>query len=372
MRKKISAVLLAALLSLTFLAGCSCSSGRSQLGFNNAFHGGGETGDRSKNPPIGYTETLVYEVVSSDKGYDYEKDASITDDLLRCEIKGEYTVTLEVKNSLPTEITDDFSTDIEIGNWVYTLHTELTLNVKYDLNSKNADDAISYEHKDVIDSEIYFLPFSESYAPIYSETKSEYTVVSFGNDAATLSAVESFSKIKYYQSSYEITSGTVQYSVSTATNADVKDLKDVEQTKSYDYSYKTVIDNAELLFAIRNIKVDVDSTFNLPTVSPAYGEATDLAVKNVQEFDDDANFTYNGADYNGKIKVKELAYYVNSQNNRGSKQLVYVQKSGITIGDETVDRALPVKMVSPLFAYGSFSYLGSLVYSLKSVQSIEP
>lgn len=370
MRKKLSAVILSALLSLTFLVGCS--SGKSVLVFNNAFMGGGETGVVAKDPPEGYYETLSYKVFSSDKDYAYKKDSSIKDDVLRYEIAGTYTAALKVEKALPEEIAGAVNTDITLGGKVYKITTELKLAAKYYLSSKNAEDAPSYEHEDVISSEIYFLPFSESYAPIYAKSESDYTVVSFGKDAAALSAVKSFSEVKYYGGSYEIASRAVQYAVPTATSADVKNLEDEElKTARYDYAYKTVIDNAELLFAIRNVKVDVDSTFNLPTVSPAYGEATDLAVKNLQEYDDDSNFKYNTADFSGKIKVKELAYYVNSQNNTGSRQLVYVQKSEVKNGEETVipDRALPVKMVSPLSAYGSFSRLGSLVYVLESVEN---
>lgn len=365
MRKKLSAIALAAMLSLTCLAGCG--SGKSVLVYNNAFAGGGETGSVSKDPPVGYYETLSYKVFSDEKNYAYKRDSAIGEDVLKYGIEGTYLISLSVDDSLPEEIKSEADNLIESSGKVYRLSSELKLNAKYSIKNKG-----EYTHEDVIRSVCYFLPYTESFAPIYAKTESDYTIVSGGKDSASLAAVKSFSEVKYFADNYDISSRSVQYAVPTAADEEQKDLeKETLTTNRYDYSFKTVADNAQLLFVIRNVKAEKDKTFVLPTVSPAYGTSTDLAIKNLQEFDEVATLLYNGAKFTGKIKLKELAYYVNSQNNTGSRQLVYIQKSEAKDDDNIViyDRALPVRMVSPLSAYGSFTRLGSLVYILHSIEN---
>lgn len=359
MKKRIIALIIAAVTAFSLLGGCS--SGRGTLTFNNAFHGGGDTGSRDADPGVGYRETLVYNVFASENEYQYKKDSSLTDDVIKYDINGTYTVVLSVLSDLDDSTKAKFSTDIQKpeGSAVYSLKSELKLTAKYSGKTE-------FTHEDVITSETYFFPFTESYMPLYSRTDSEYAIVSAGNGNSALLVVKSFSEVIYRNSSYTVKTGAVQYSA----NGEVKDIT-AEDTKSTDHNYsaKTVIDNAQLFFALRNVKVDVDGTYTLPTVSSAYGDPTDLAVKNMQEFDDDATFDYNGTPYSGKVKVKELAYYVNSQNNTGARQFVYIQKTAVKNGDVTVaeNHALPVKMVFPMIAYGSFSRLGSLVYKLSSV-----
>lgn len=359
MKKRIIALIIAAASVFSLLGGCA--SGRSPLTFNNAFHGGGDTGSRDADPKVGYEETLVYDVFANASDYQYKKDSTLTDDIIKYEITGSYTVTLKVLSDLDEETKTKFTTDITKpdGAAVYSLKTELKLTAKY---SGKAE----FTHDDKITSETYFYPFTESFMPLYSKTDSEYVNVSAGNGSAALSVIKSFSEIIYRSSSYTVNSRAIQY----PSDGEARDLAETElKTSEHKYSSKTVIDNAQLFFALRNVKVDVDGTYTLPVVSSAYGDPTDLAVKNLQEFDDDAAFSYKGTDYSGKVKVKELAYYVNSQNTTGSRQFVYIQKAAVKDGDNTVveNRALPVKMVFPMIAYGSFSRLGSLVYKLTSV-----
>lgn len=359
MKKRIIALIVAAASVFSILGGCA--SGRSPLTFNNAFHGGGDTGSRDADPKVGYGETLVYDVFASANEYQYKKDPAITDDIIKYEISGKYTSSLKVLADLDEEAKAKFTTDITKpeGAAVYSLKTELRLNAKYTGKA-------TFEHEDVITSETYFYPFTESFMPLYSRTESEYVNVSAGNGSAALSVIKSFSEIVYRSSSYTVNSRAVQYAAGEAE----QNIADAElKSSDYSYSAKTVIDNAQLFFALRNVKVDVDGTYTLPVVSAAYGNPTDLSVKNLQEFDDDAKFGYKGKDFSGKIKVKELAYYVNSQNTTGARQYVYVQKAAVKNGDDTVveNRAMPVKMVFPVIAYGSFSKLGSLVYKLASV-----
>lgn len=366
MKKKIFAAIFAAMLCLVFTFGCS--SGKPVLSFNNAFVSGKDVGKPESDPPAGYYETLTYEVLSNEKDYTYKRDSAKNDsalsaDSFKYEIKGTYTSALKVLGALPSEVAASANTDITISGKVYHLVTELKLNASY-----TAGGAEEFTHADSVRSEIYFLPYGEAFAPIYSVTESDYTMITGGDKSVTISVVKSYAEVKYFASAYEISSRAVQY----AAGEEEKKLEDETLAVSrHDYSYKTITDNAELLFAIRNMKIDAEGTFNVPVVTAAYKEATDLTVKNLQEFDDDAAFTYNGAAFNGKMKVKELAYYVNSQNNTGSRQLVYVQKNETENAEASSvpNHSLTVKMVSPITVYGSFSRLGSLVYKLTEAVS---
>lgn len=361
MKKKIFAAIFAATLSLCFMFGCS--AGKPSLNFNNAFVSGKDVGKPEFDPPAGYYETLTYEVFSNEKDYTYKRDSSVKEDVLKYEIKGTYSSALKVLGALPEEIAAASGTDIAISGKVYRLVTELLLNASYTVGGEK-----EFTHADSVRSEIYFLPYGEAFAPVYSVTESDYTMLSGGDKSVSVSVVKSYAETKYFANAYEISFRAVQY----AAGEEEKKLEDETlQTSRHDYSYKTIIDNAEFLFAIRNMKIDADGTFAVPVVTAAYKEATDLSVKNLQEFDDDAAFTYNGTPFDGKMKVKELAYYVNSQNNTGSRQLVYVQKNETESTETTTvpSHALTVKMVSPITVYGSFSRLGSLVYKLTEATS---
>ena len=125
-----------------------------------------------------------------------------------------------------------------------------------------------------------------------------------------------------------------------------------------------MIDNNYLLFAIRNIDVAEDQSFSLPTVSPSYGVSKTLTVKNNGDKQISLDMTYNQTAINEEVSVKDCSFYLNTTNDSGTPQYVSVQKSASA---NLPSKALVIKYAEPLSIYGSFSRLGALVYTIKSV-----
>ena len=152
-------------------------------------------------------------------------------------------------------------------------------------------------------------------------------------------------------------------------------IMNFEKTQTKNYTQKTVIDNAQLLFAIRNVELAEDASSALPTVSASYGAPKTLTVKNNGDTQKtlrkggENSFTYNGqelADNELEIAVKDYSFYLNTTNDAGTPQYLLIQKSASASG-KLPAKALIIEYVEPLSIYGSFQRLGALVYTIKSV-----
>ena len=361
MKKRITALMLAALITIT-LAGCG--GGRGVLTFNNAFSAlsSETTGYKETDPPAGYKETLSYTAEYHAEGYNFTKDSSLSD-RVNISASGTYTSSLEVMSVLPAGVVTDITIPGDAA--VYYLTTNLILNVEYTFPGNEEN---NYTATDTITAEVYFLPFSESYMPLYSNTVSEYTNLNVSSASAFCSTVKSSAEVLYNSGSYTIRSRATEYRVSDAE----QNLEDMELTENtYEYSTKTVIDNAQLIFATRNIELATESTYVLPVVSSGYGDPTDLLVANDQEYSrNDVNISYNDSAYTGAATLREMSFAVNSATTSGSNQYVYIIKEALKDGDNTVVPwiAAPYMIVSPMNAYGSFVRAGSLVCTLDSIE----
>lgn len=337
MKKRILALLFAIIVVVPCFCGCSCSS-LSTLSFINAFYGKPD-GTAANAPNAGYKETLVYDVIYDDE----KKDSSISKDYLDFSFsEGKYTTTLEIIQSIPEEYKDKFIPP-ENSN-IYKLETKFTINTKYETGGS------TYENTDEITSAVFFNSCESSFTPIYSETHSKYLAVYASSGSATIKVAESNNSVSYNDSKYTVTAKNAVYDLGT------ENPTFDESEKTYDYESRTLIDNAQLLFVLRNAEIDEEGSLSLPVVSVGYGEYKTLLVKNSAETQRDV--TVNGEKKN--ITVKNLTFAINGQNDSGVSQSVVIQKNSAEN-----DKAWLVSYVEPLIIQNSPTRLGSLVYELK-------
>ena len=376
MKKKFLSILALIVAAAMLLGGCS---GATPLSFTNAFYASSGT------PEVGYNETVVYTVKNVNDYDGLVKDEQITDQLIKYNIEGTFTTQLTVMNRLPDAYSQQITTDLDFSGegrqHIYYYKTTLDIYATYTVGGEysNYTDAAnvvdngdgSKTYHDVIVSESFFFTSSQSLSPIWSNTDSRYTYLTStsaenGQSKINVITVESKSSTTYNSTNYTITSSYVM--------AGMVDEK-IEKTQTKNYTQKTVIDNAQLLFAIRNVELAEDASSALPTVSASYGAPKTLTVKNNGDKQKtlrkggENSFTYNGqelADNELEIAVKDYSFYLNTTNDAGTPQYLLIQKSASASG-KLPAKALIIEYVEPLSIYGSFQRLGALVYTIKSV-----
>lgn len=345
MKKRFLAIICAVLLVCPLLNACGCSS-LDALSFNSDIFGG-------STPAPGYKETATYVVEYKNSSDYYEKDESVTDDILTLDFtNGTYTTELEVLTGIPSTV----KTDIELSSStaVYKLTTKLSIDVNYTATKAGK----SVARTDTIDSEVYF--YSSAFAPLYSKTTSSYTCIS-GSDDVKFSIIDSKSEITYNSSKYTVSKDYAKYDASgEKVEIDGTNLT----TNDYKYDSKTLIDNAELLFCLRGLTVAEESTVSIPTVSSGYGEYKALSVKNTAEGEKEVAIKLNGEDKTATVKVKNLSYAISSTSSSGVSQKLVVQNGA---NDVIGSNALLLEYAEPLTVYGSYVKLGTLLYTLKEV-----
>lgn len=339
MKKRFLPLLLSLIFSFTFLTACSTPV---TLYFNSAFFG--------ENAPLGsYAETLTYKVEYSD-----EKLSEViknTNNLSFEFSNGKKVVDLQVlanKPTLPDNLSSDLFAHANDSTTYIFLSSSMSIDVKFTINDK------VFEHKDTITQKAYFFNHTLSYAPIYSETFLNYTVFNHDETNSSCQVVNTSTSTLYNNNSY-----TVKTNV---TNSEGK-VDSIEN--DYDYTFKTVIDNNSLLFTLINLSLEEEGSMLLPTVSYTYGESKDLIVKYLTSGTKDMNITYNGNTVQTPISYKKITFSINSINSAGAEQTVLIQK------DKTDDiplKALLLSYEEPLVAYGTFSPMGALVYTLTDIE----
>ena len=338
--KKRFIVFLSLLLALIVsVSGCSCVS-EQPLSFTNAF-----AGENSGSDPVaGYKETLKYSVTYTDK---YETDFAKSSELNGISYifsDGVYTSILETVTAVPEGVTSDILQDLPSdAKTIYKLTTELNIKAKYE-NCISGNG----EYSDVVKNEVYFCSYRLSYAPIYSKTNINYSMLYFDNTGAYVGTLVSERSIVYNKNSYTTTQ---------TTNGET-------EQKAYEYTFMTLIDNAQLLFVLRNVDLETNKSFSMPTVSHAYGEAKTLRITKDSETVKPVEINYNGAVMED-MNLKNLSFLINDNVNAGIKQLVSIQKNktGTLPGN-----SLLYSYVEPIMAYGSMLQMGALVYTLTDIQ----
>ncbi|MBQ9485303.1 MAG: hypothetical protein IJU83_00530 [Clostridia bacterium] len=355
MNKKLVALFSALTLSLTaFLGGCSCS-GATTLSFSNAFAGGDTISGA-------YAEKLVYDVEYKPDYNDALKKNADLDGVMSFEFtNGKYVS--EFKGSLTAAVLDGLTSDIkdklsETDSNAYSLHTEFTLDASVTITDK------TYDHTDYIYSTVYFAPAGLSFAPLYSKTESEYFIISANKDSAAVLLVKTVYEVFYTQKEYRAVQ-TAKTFDADETAPSLDDVESIEKTVKYDY--RSVIDNAQLLFAVRGVSLAEKASAVIPATSLNYDRATSLRFTNAGTSEKRINVKYNGADISETVKYNALNFRVDSTNTAGTAQYISVQ------ADKTENlphRALPIEYVKGLITYGNFSCMGALVFTLAEVEII--
>ena len=201
-----------------------------------------------------------------------------------------------------------------------------------------------------------------AYAPIYSHTVADYTVLQYTGAGGIPIITKSTSKIKYQKESY-----SVEYTYSGESYNGEDKTDSVTTNSNYDYKYKTVVDNSMLFFALRNFPIENQSVEGLPTVVANYGEAQLLAVNNAGSITQRVeNLSYNGEKNSYDISVSTYTFNKNEADQSGAMQKVYIQNK---VENSPIPyKSLMVKYEEPLTTGLNYVSLGSLVYTLSSIE----
>lgn len=347
MKKIIKVLAILTALMLTFTVGCSSAS---NLEFTAAWNGGSDT------LSDGVKEVLKYDVTYSD---DYKDDSfdfsfGVDKNKLQCTYSGEYSVTLEVFSEYPADVKGAGS-DILVGvPNILKLTAALSLDGRYKLNG--AAEFSDVYHDDYY-TEIYFCGRAAAFTPVYSKSTSLAHVIENKN-GFTVTEKSYSSEILYTKAGYTVAvTGDGAYS------------------KEFRRQFKTYLDNAELIFALRSVSISKNeksasifsqpTTVSLPVVAVNYGDAKTLTVAYYADATETFSIKYNGADKTPEIKEKRINFILSGGTNSGKSQLVFIQK------EENADvgnRALPVKMVTPLSLHSSpYNCIGATVFTLKEL-----
>ncbi len=343
MKKKLISML-ALTLSFVFFAGSGCASSN-PLAFNNDFNGGGG----SSAEPSNLIERLEYSVEYTDNYLDsIIKSDTITDELVKFKFEnGSFVQELKVDGFIDQNIT----TDIEVqSNRIYHLTTTFNIDFLCDVGDGNGFKTFN----DQIVSTVHFLSASNSFAPIYSTTSLKQTFLFLPTTEGEKAQAE--------QVTYQITTTYSKDEYVMVTTSESS-----SQEKVYDNSFKKCIDNAQLLFAVRNLGISEEANYMLPTVSTAYGEAKTLKINYAESsvMNTPENLSYNENTVSAQtIPVKNYNFLLNSEKNTGAMQFLKIQKQAV---EGLPFKSLVLEYAETLPAYGTFSSLGALVYTLKSV-----
>ncbi len=369
--KKIFLTLTALIVAcITLLSGCSCVPSV-PLNFNQNFAGGDGA---PTNFNTQYKEVLTYNVTYVDE---YNSNLKISENLDKELIptyeNGKYVSTFYGDvGSLPNGVETDINyTDSDIHH----IKTEFSIDTTINGNT----------YTEEIFSDVYFYSANYSFAPIYSRTILKNALVYIDVETQTIAErLQIFEYVtKYNQTSYVQTKKVYVSDKETAEeiNAEIKDINitspelvsklvDFETEKTHGYSIKQAIDNAQLLFAIRNLDVAVENSVSVPTVSPTYGTPKNLSINNKDENKKSVSFSYNGVTppEPEEMSVKNMSFVIGGTDNTGSAQYVVIQKSKT----KTIPfRSLPVEYAETLVEYNTFAQMGALKYTLSSVEVTE-
>ncbi|MBR2871517.1 MAG: hypothetical protein IKB98_09140 [Clostridia bacterium] len=359
MRKFLITLVSALIMCSILLSGCGCSgcSGEITLSFEPLFYG------KDGTPPIGYKETCNYTVdYEQSFGSDIKKDSNLKDSIIKYDYSGSYVTSFEILSSLPEKTVSDLpfgQVDIKTDQrgaltsqnvHIYQLITRLDVTATYQIPGKD-----DQTFNDYIYTESYFTPGESGFNPIFTVTQSEYSAFGLQEGKAKIYKLTSNNKTAYNKTSYTM---TTSYDKKPATS------------ESYEYSQSTLIDNNQLLFTMRNVNLSSNQQYEISVVSYQYGEFKNLIFTNdgagtASQPVAQGDLTVNGENYDQtEIKLKRYSYCISENKMRGVEQYVFYQNGE---NGNLGNRSVMYRYVEPLFAFGSYSCLGALVYTLDSI-----
>ncbi len=333
-------VILLCFISLFSFNACGCM-GPQALSFNDSFVKG-----YGESVPTNYFEKLTYKVNYRDDMYDYTISDILDGDKFTFS-DGEYTTELTVIDEIPIDSlkNNEIYKSLAKTDKIYSYKTVFTMNASYDTYDgvKNFNDKI--------ETTTYFCSQGMSFAPIYSITIANYSVFSYANG-------NYYASEEYCQAIFVY--NTEYYTLTLSIN----DLE--PETTEHDYDYKCLIDNTQLLFAVRNLGLTNDTAINFDVASATYKEKTNLAVYYVEEQTESTNgLLYNGTPITEDVKLDKLRYKVNSTSNSGKEHFVFIKNSSKS--GALPNNAYMFKYVQPLICYGNFEVMGCLEFTLTTI-----
>ena len=339
--KKVFLMIISMILSCVFVVFAGCGSAETLDVFTNAF-------DKNNTATIGYTETHTYSVNYSDsykyEDYDYSADSSIKNTIGIDFKNGVFKTALKIikvsdfVENTESDILSSIPNEQKSSLYLFRFETTLNIDAVYTVNGN------SETYSDYVYSLCYFLPINNQLAPLYSKTENKNTILSIA-DTAYITKNHFVNIVSYNKNTLTIDKYTYDYADTslqtplTHTNND---------GKAYEYDYNTLIDNASLLFAIRNVNIETGTDITVPVLTPAYEKAVKL---NIAYSNDSTETDVNGNSYS----VKLISFVNGESNSSGKKQLAFIDKDNATL----------IKMVTPLSEYSiHFKGIGALIYTL--------
>ena len=321
-RKKIS-TLLALLLGLTALGGCTNTD--QKVGFAN-FWSSNSTGSEEE-----IHETLVYDVAFEGT------TASFVSYTLNYK-DGKYTTVLTSAK--------------ENDKTVYTYTTELSITAQYTLNG------LTEECQDMVTSTVKFYAATYGLQPISSEKEWKASTPNGTTGTKTSECYSQYhytSKVVYNEDCSEGTSTVTQYLSEGDPKAD-------EHTFAIDQKKFRFLDNEQVLLALRAVRNSTSSA-KVNAYSPFVEAVQQVSWK----FDADKSAEFSFYKNGSEEKVKSTITYrpvsiVLSEKNPGATQTAWIAKKPEASSSTNTNRNVMLRLETPL------SYnLGKLVYTLKSV-----
>lgn len=353
MKKVIIALFLAV---ATLFSGCSCSS-LPALSFSNNWSGGQSEEGAVENAV--YTLSFNEDFRSSDD-YIFDVEDGVKQCIKDIEYTGTYKTSLKVIQQADIDIGSEESDllIVEPGQprpSVIEQTTEFDLNAVYTLIDNQTQ-----TFNDKIYTKSYFFKTDASLSPIYSEKTYNCTLVSLSvkNNNLSVSFDNEKYACKFIYNKHSYTIKDYDY------DAFVLDpTVQAKAVRTIGYSYRTVVDNTELLFSLRNLSIEKDKTKNVPVADFTYGNYQTLIVKNYLKKDEICNVKINGLTENLEVPVNCLSFGINASNT-GRRQLVFVQNGAV---GSLKNNAFIIKYVQPLTTYGSYTQMGALEYTLSEI-----
>lgn len=344
MKRKFSLLLFFLVAIFTF-SGCSCI-GETILAFNNNFYG------KEGSPNPNYTETLTYTVTYDDSNEYYQMEESVkTCDMTVSYDNGVFTQTLEVLSVFPADIDSDIKIKTE-DKVIYKLTSLLTIDVTYTTSTETKTES------DYVSHVVYFCNNDLSFAPIKSEMKSLNTFLFFRQEGSHVNTVYNEYWATYNQDSFTVNGKSIR----TA-----NDLSAEENTHyTENYTFRTILDNSQLLFVLRNYAVEKGSYPTIPVKNFNYKKATLLVFTNHNTLDAPVNVDYNGTQVQS-LRLSEHEFAVNSTSASGMSQYYFLQNKV----DNAPYNALMYRYVEPVIEYDGMRAIGSFDYNLVKVEISE-
>ncbi len=357
--KKLFSSLFIFVLSVCVFAGCSCTPT-----ILNSFSPYWNSGKAYSSD---FKEVAVYdvkqvtnfnEVIQKEDKVTYTYDFTANEnDFFSVEYSnGVYTVTSEAisSNHEKAKISSEQSQ-------YYRITSELKIHVKYTSKTSNT---VVYEADENITSQVYFLSESANLSPTYS--KKTYLSTTFRGDIVY---------VYNYQTEIVWEEKKVNYSIVDLFENKVSENQNVLYSKvknnslSQKYTKGATLDNEQLLFALRGIKLSDAYQGQFKVYDTAYASLQSISVKGLTT----ANITTPWSfEINGEqVRTTEttdptstiMISYINANSTySGTAKLCYYQSINYD-NQGANEKGCIVKMVDKLT-----NSLGALEYTIKSVQ----